>query len=59
MSSAHPGFAAIKAKIGHSTNPHTGKAYGMAHAGAILAHATRNASKSAKKHNPHLYRVKS
>ena len=51
MSKAHPGFAAVQKKIesqGHSA----------ASAGAILASASRNASKSAKKANPKLTRVK-
>ena len=48
---SHPGFAAVQKKIqsqGHSA----------ASAGAILASATRNASKSAKKKNPALKKVK-
>lgn len=51
MAKAHPGFKAVQAKIqreGYSKNA----------AGAILANSTRNASKSAKKANPRLKRVK-
>lgn len=47
---SHPGFAAVQKKIqsqGHSA----------ASAGAILASASRNASKKAKKANPRLKRV--
>lgn len=47
----HPGFKAVAAKIG--------KRYGSAKRGAaILAAATRRASKKAKKKNPRLKRVK-
>lgn len=50
-SAKHPGFKAVAAKIG--------KRYGSAKKGAaILASATRKASKSAKKANPRLKRVK-
>jgi hypothetical protein len=47
---AHPGFAAVQSKIqaqGHS----------KASAGAILASASRHASKAAKKKNPRLNKV--
>lgn len=51
MKSLHPGFKAVQKHIqseGYSKNA----------AGAILASRTRNASKAAKKRNPHLKRVK-
>jgi len=51
MASKHPGFAAVQNKI-------QGEGYSKKAAGAILAHATRNASKSAKKANPRLKKVK-
>lgn len=47
---SHPGFKKVQGKIA--------KKYGMKRAGAILASATRKASKSAKKKNPRLKRVK-
>lgn len=50
MSSAHPGFKAVQAKIA--------KKYGEEAAGAILASKTRNASPAAKRKNPRLKRVK-
>jgi hypothetical protein len=50
MSKAHPGFAAVEAKIGH--NPK------IRNPGAVLAAATRKASPAAKKANPRLKRVK-
>lgn len=49
--SKHPGFAAVAAHIAKS-------GYSKAAAGAILANATRHASKRAKKANPRLKRVK-
>ncbi len=48
---AHPGFKAVQSKI-------QGEGYSRKIAGAILASRTRNASKSAKKKNPNLKRVK-
>lgn len=51
MAKAHPGFKAVQSKIAKS-------GYSKKAAGAILAHATRNASASAKKKNPRLNRVK-
>lgn len=48
---AHPGFAAVQSKI-------EGEGYSKQSAGAILANASRKASKSAKKANPRLKRVK-
>ena len=51
MAQKHPGFSAVQKKIeksGHSKES----------AGAILASATRGASKSAKKANPKLSKVK-
>jgi len=47
----HPGFAAVQKKI-------EGEGYSKKSAGAILASASRNASKSAKKANPRLNKVK-
>ena len=48
----HPGFKAVQAKIEKKEGV-SGKA-----AGAILASATRGASKAAKKANPRLKNVK-
>lgn len=45
----HPGFKAVQGKIA--------KKYGMKRAGAILANATRKASKKAKAKNPKLKKV--
>ena len=50
MSSAHPGFKAVQGKIAKS-------GVGMKRAGAILASATRKASKKAKAKNPRLKKV--
>lgn len=47
----HPGFASVQKKI-------QSEGYSKKAAGAILANATRNASKRAKKANPRLKRVK-
>ena len=52
MSKDHPGFQAVQNKISNKEHI-SSKA-----AGAILANATRHASKSAKKANPRLNRVK-
>ena len=52
MSKVHPGFKAVRNKI--SNSEHLSKKA----AGAILANATRHASKSAKKANPRLNKVK-
>lgn len=49
---AHPGFKAVQGKI-------QGEGYSKESAGAILASASRNASKSAKKKNPRLNKVRS
>lgn len=49
---AHPGFAAVQAKIARRGG------YSRKRAGAILAAATRGASAKAKKKNPRLRRVK-
>ncbi len=52
MSKDHPGFEAVQSKIAskeHLSNKS---------AGAILASASRHASKQAKKENPRLNRVK-
>ena len=46
----HPGFAAVQKRIAKS-------GYSKKAAGAILAAASRGASKSAKKANPRLKRV--
>ena len=46
---AHPGFAAVAAKIG--------KKSGIRNPGAVLAAATRNASPAAKRANPRLKKV--
>lgn len=48
--SAHPGFKAVAAKIGHES--------GIRNPGAVLAASTRRASPAAKKANPRLNRVK-
>ncbi len=48
---AHPGFKAVQSKIAKS-------GYGKKAAGAILANATRHASKAAKAKNPKLAKVK-
>lgn len=52
MSKKHPGFESVEKKIA--------KKQGISEerAGAILASSTRNASKSAKKANPKLKKVK-
>ena len=55
---AHPGFKSVASGIAKQTNPKTGKPYGAKKAGAILASKTRKASKSAKKKNPRLKKVK-
>lgn len=47
----HPGFKAVQNHI-------EGEGFSHKVAGAILAARTRNASKKAKKANPHLNRVK-
>lgn len=47
----HPGFKAVQSKIQK-------EGYSKRAAGAILASASRGASKSAKRSNPHLKRVK-
>lgn len=51
MKGKHPGFKAVAKKI-------EGEGYSKKAAGAILAAKTRAASKSAKKANPRLNRVK-
>ena len=52
MSKAHPGFQAVQNKIAKK------EGVSKKSAGAILANASRHASKSAKKKNPRLKRVK-
>lgn len=51
MKKKHPGFKAIQKKIA------TQEGVSKKEAGAILATATRNASKEAKKANPKLKKV--
>jgi hypothetical protein len=51
MSKAHPGFQAVQSHIQKSAG------VPKKSAGAILASASRNASKSAKAHNPKLKKV--
>lgn len=46
----HPGFKAVEAKIGREK--------GIRNPGAVLAYATRHASKAAHKANPRLNRVR-
>ncbi|MFZ1965032.1 MAG: hypothetical protein WAU78_16485 [Roseiarcus sp.] len=48
----HPGFKAVQAKIARK------EGVGKKAAGAILASASRGASRAAKKANPRLKRVK-
>lgn len=52
MSKKHPGFKAVQNKIARKQNISKDRA------GAILASASRNASKKAKRANPRLKRVK-
>lgn len=52
MKSMHPGFKAVQASIAKKSG------VPMKNAGAILANASRHASKSAKKTNPRLNKVK-
>lgn len=52
MSKAHPGFAAVAAKIAAREGVSKDRA------GAILAASSRGASAKAKRHNPRLRRVK-
>jgi hypothetical protein len=52
MSKKHPGFAKVSANIAAKEN------ISKAAADAILANASRHASKAAKKKNPRLKRVK-
>lgn len=47
----HPGFKKVQAQIAK-------EGYGKKAAGAILASATRKASKAAKRKNPNLKKVK-
>lgn len=51
MSKAHPGFKAVQQHI-------MSEGFSKKIAGKILAARTRGASASAKKHNPHLNKVK-
>ena len=52
MATKHPGFKAVQKSIARK------EGVSMKAAGAILAHATRNASPAAKRANPRLKRVK-
>lgn len=52
MSTAHPGFAAVQAKIARK------EGVSMNRAGAILGSRTRKASAAARRRNPRLNRVK-
>lgn len=52
MASKHPGFKSVQNKIAAK------EGVSKERAGAILASATRNASKSAKRANPKLKKVK-
>lgn len=52
MAKAHPGFKAVQSKIAKK------EGVSKKAAGAILAKASRGASKSAKKANPNLRKVK-
>ena len=52
MAKAHPGFKSVQSSIAKKEGVSKGAA------GAILANATRHASKSAKKSNPRLKKVK-
>jgi hypothetical protein len=52
MAKKHPGFKAVQSKIAKK------QGVSKQRAGAILAAATRGASKKAKKANPRLKRVK-
>jgi hypothetical protein len=54
---SHPGFKAVQGSIARRTNPRTGRPYGKAKAGAILAAKSRQASAAAKRKNPRLKRV--
>ena len=51
MAKAHPGFKSVQKSIEK-------EGYSKEAAGRILASKTRKASKTAKKKNPHLNRVK-
>ena len=51
-SKKHPGFKAVQKKIARKSG------VSMESAGAILASSTRKASKTAKRKNPRLKRVK-
>lgn len=51
MKSAHPGFKAVQKRIASQ------QGISKDRAGAILAHSTRHASKTAKKANPRLKKV--
>lgn len=52
MSSAHPGFSAVQAKIANKEGVSSERA------GAMLAASTRKASAKAKAKNPRLRKVK-
>lgn len=52
MANKHPGFKAVQKSIARK------QGVSMKAAGAILAHASRNASPAAKRANPKLKKVK-
>lgn len=52
MSAKHPGFKAVQKTIARK------EGVSMKAAGAILAHASRNASPAAKRANPNLKKVR-
>lgn len=53
----HVGFKHAQSLVANHINTHTGKPYGKAAAGRILAAGARHASAAAKKANPRLRRV--
>ena len=57
-SKAHPGFKAVQSQIAKNVKPRKKGQTKKEAAGAILASSTRKASKSAKKKNPRLKKVK-
>lgn len=58
MATKHPGFAKVQSSVAREKNPSTGKPYGKAAAGRIVAAGARGASKAAHKANPRLNRVR-
>lgn len=53
----HVGFKHAQELVAKHTNPHTGKPYGKAAAGRIIAYGAHHASKAAKMVNPRLRKV--